>query len=116
MPGDLSALSAYIHWVTTLHGRRWRREHGRETAGHVYQSRYKSVPILTDEHLLIVLRYVEANPVRAGLVSSARDWPWSSRSRVPKRECAGAGRLAVACPANWDEQLIVGSQTSRCGP
>jgi putative transposase len=37
---------------------------------HVYQGRFKSFPVATDEHLLAVLRYVERNPLRAGLVAN----------------------------------------------
>jgi putative transposase len=48
-----------------------------------------------------VLRYIERNPVRAGLVASAIDWPWSSlRLRLSGR----AGKLAalpVTLPAGW---------------
>jgi putative transposase len=29
-------------------------------------------------HLMVAIRYVELNPVRAGLVGRAQDWPWSS--------------------------------------
>ena len=35
-------------------------------------------PIQQDEHLLSVVRYVERNPLRAGLVERAQDWRWSS--------------------------------------
>jgi putative transposase len=49
--------------------------------GHVYQGRFKSFPIAEDEHLLAVLRYVERNPRRAGLVERAEDWRWSSLYR-----------------------------------
>ena len=42
----------------------------------------------TDEHLLTVLRYVERNPVRAGIVERAVDWRWSSLNtwRTPGHE------------------------------
>ncbi|MCE5267945.1 MAG: hypothetical protein LLG00_08670 [Planctomycetaceae bacterium] len=46
--------------------------------GHLYQGTYKSFPIEEDEHLLAVLRYVERNALRAGLVERAEDWRWSS--------------------------------------
>ncbi|HUE71467.1 MAG TPA: hypothetical protein VMP01_11340, partial [Pirellulaceae bacterium] len=48
------------------------------TAGHVWQGRFKAFPIQADDHLLTVLRYVELNPFRAGLVRSVADWPWNS--------------------------------------
>jgi putative transposase len=43
----------------------------------VWQGRYYSCP-LDDTHLWEALRYTELNPVRAFLVTSAKDWPWSS--------------------------------------
>jgi putative transposase len=108
LPQDLPSLSAYMHWVTTLHGRQWRRDYGRDAPGHVYQGRYRSIPILTDEHLLVVLRYIEANPVRAGLVSSARDWPWSSRSKRAHREAPKPAPWPWPIPSNWEQQLDAG--------
>ena len=49
--------------------------------GHVYQGRFKSFPIAADEHLLAVLRYVDRNPLRAGLVRRAEEWRWGSLYR-----------------------------------
>jgi putative transposase len=49
--------------------------------GHVYQGRFKSFPVAADDHLLAVLRYVERNPLRAGLVERAEDWRWGSLHR-----------------------------------
>ena len=46
--------------------------------GHLYQGRYKSFPVQSDPYYLQVLRYIEANPVRAGLVRDAGRWAWSS--------------------------------------
>lgn len=46
-------------------------------AGHLWQGRYYSCPLETN-HLWKALRYVELNPVRAGLVRTAKDWRWSS--------------------------------------
>ena len=43
-----------------------------------YQGRFKSFPIQQDIHLLTVLRYVERNPLRAGLVKRAQDYLWGS--------------------------------------
>jgi putative transposase len=45
--------------------------------GHLWQERFHSFP-LDESHLLAAARYVERNPVRAGLVRLAEDWPWSS--------------------------------------
>lgn len=46
-------------------------------SGHLWQGRFYSCA-LDDAHLWAAVRYVERNPVRAGLVHRAEDWPWSS--------------------------------------
>ena len=52
------------------------RRHGR--VGHVLQGRYKSILVDKDSYLLELCRYVILNPVRAGLVDSVSQSPWSS--------------------------------------
>lgn len=46
--------------------------------GHVFQGRYKAILVQKETYLLELARYVVLNPVRAGMVRSVRDWPWSS--------------------------------------
>jgi putative transposase len=76
-------LSKSLHWLTTTHSK---RHHARKKTvgyGHVYQGRYKSFHIQVDRHLLSVLKYIERNPVRAGLCKNAEDWRWgSARHRI----------------------------------
>ena len=69
-------LSRWMQWLTTSHVRRYRQHY--RGSGHVWQDRYKSFPIEADDHLHIVLRYIERNALRADLVRHAQDWPWSS--------------------------------------
>ena len=57
---------------------RWRKANDTVGEGAVYQGRYKAIPVHTEEHFLTVARYVERNPLRAGLVERAEDWRWSS--------------------------------------
>ncbi len=45
--------------------------------GHLWQERFYSV-VMSDQHLLLGARYVEMNPVRAGLCANPEDWKWSS--------------------------------------
>jgi len=45
--------------------------------GHLWQERFYST-VMDEGHALAALRYVELNPVRAGLCSKADEWPWSS--------------------------------------
>jgi len=49
----------------------------RDQTGHLWQSRFFSNP-MDDTYGWVALRYIELNPVRAGLVKNAWDWPWSS--------------------------------------
>ena len=46
--------------------------------GHLFQGRFKSIPIHSDAQLLECGRYIERNPVRAGLVKHPADWDYSS--------------------------------------
>jgi putative transposase len=73
-------LSRWMHWLLTAHVRRYLRCY--HSSGHVWQGRFKAFPIQEDDHLLTVLRYVERNPLRAGLVPHAADWPYSSLHRT----------------------------------
>jgi putative transposase len=52
------------------------RRHSR--VGHVLQGRFDGILVERESHFLEVARYVALNPVRAKLVRSAREWPWSS--------------------------------------
>jgi REP-associated tyrosine transposase len=71
-------LSDFMQWLTSTHSKRWHVHHQTRGTGSVYQGRFKSFPVQTDSHFLTVCRYVEQNPLRAGLVQRAEDWAWSS--------------------------------------
>jgi putative transposase len=49
-----------------------------KTTGHVFQGRYKAILVDKESYLLELARYVVLNPVRAHMVESPEDWPWSS--------------------------------------
>ncbi len=73
-------LSHLMHWVTGTHAQRWHAAHGTRGTGSLYQGRFMALPVQTERYFLRVCRYVERNPLRAGLVSKAEDWTWSSLS------------------------------------
>jgi putative transposase len=77
------ALSEYMRWTMNVHVRRYRKHYGSTGYGHLYQDRFKNFVIEMDDdvHMLTVMRYVEANALRARLVKRAEDWPWSSLQR-----------------------------------
>ena len=47
-------------------------------SGTLWEGRYRSTLIQTERYLLACMAYIDLNPVRAGLVAQARDYPWSS--------------------------------------
>ena len=82
--------------------------------GHLFQSRFASYP-MDDAHLLAAIRYVENNPVAAGLVEQAEDWLWSSaRSHVEGVRVADDPLTDVAAlnlrVRNWRAMLQHGWQ------
>ena len=71
------AINARFHWT-----------------GHLFQGRFGAV-VMDEPHLLAATRYIALNPVAAGLVSRAEDWPWSSA----RAHLAGEDdELATAAP------------------
>jgi putative transposase len=99
-------LSAFLQQMTNTHVKRW-QQHRQETGyGHLYQGRFKSFPVQTEEYFYQVMRYVERNALRANLVHNAADWRWSSlRYRTgPERETNGdrpLEMLSQAVLADW---------------
>ena len=71
-------LSRFMLRLTTAHVRRHHAHYHNEGGGHLYQGRFKSFPTQDDHHLLVLMRYVESNAVRAGLVQDAARWRWCS--------------------------------------
>jgi putative transposase len=49
-----------------------------DRSGHLFQNRFKSFVIETEEHFERALEYVHTNPVAAGLCASVADWPWTA--------------------------------------
>ena len=75
VPYDRRALSMFFSEVHKRYARRTNLLN--DWKGHLWQQRFYSVA-MDEQHCTAAMRYVELNPVRAGLVSQARDWPWSS--------------------------------------
>jgi putative transposase len=62
------------------------------------------LPVEQDEYFLTVCRYVERNPLRAGLVARVEDWPWSSlwqRTQEVANDRPTLSPWPVACPVDW---------------
>ena len=83
-------LAALMHPLLSWYAHRynWRRQ----KQGHVFQARYQSLPLEREAHLLELVRYIHLNPVRAGLVESPDEYPYSSHSAY----CGQKGPAALA--------------------
>jgi len=99
-------ISRIVQSLLVSHTQRYHRFHG--GGGHVWQGRFKSPVIQDDDHLLAVLRYIEANPLRAGMVERAGEYRWSSFA------CHGDGRTdaLLTLPAAY-EALAAGVAARR---
>ena len=69
-------LSKGMKYVNGVYTQYYNRRHRR--VGHIFQGRYKGILVESESYLLELARYIVLNPVRARIVRSARDWPWSS--------------------------------------
>lgn len=69
-------LSEGMHRLNWLYALRFNERYGH--VGHLFEARFGSQAIETEEHLVSALSYVVLNPVRAGLCDDPADWPWSS--------------------------------------
>jgi len=84
-PGTDESLGRWMGWVGVTHVRRHHEHYHRRGGGHLYQGRFKSFPVAEDDYYLTLCRYVEANPLRAGLVQRAEEWRWSGLWRRTHR-------------------------------
>lgn len=75
-PEREGSLSRMMQWVMTSHVRNYHRKN--KTSGHVWQGRYKSFIVEKESYYISLMRYIEANALRAGLVNKAQEWRYGS--------------------------------------
>jgi putative transposase len=88
-------VGAGMQRLNGLYAQAFNRRHGFK--GHLFEERYWSPLVETDEHMFEVMRYVVLNPVRAGICALPHQWPWSSyratAGLAPKPQFLDLGRL-----------------------
>lgn len=77
-PSDETGLARVMQWVGRHYVPYFNIKYQR--AGTLWQGRYKATVIDSEQYFLICSKYIELNPVRAGLVAQPGDYPWSSFS------------------------------------
>jgi putative transposase len=75
-PQDDVGLPLMMQHVGRSYVRRFNKTHQR--TGTLFEGRYKSTLIQTERYLLACMAYIDLNPVRAGMVPTVQDYPWSS--------------------------------------
>ena len=114
-PAEDGQVSVFLHLLTLTHASRWRVARGTLGHGAVYQGRFKSFPVQSDDHVARVCRYVERTPLRAGLVQRAEEWPWGSLCHRLQGDPAG---LLDAGPVEIPAERTIPAPARRgnCGP
>jgi putative transposase len=103
-PRNDTDVARWAHWLFTTHARRFHKRHG--TSGRVWQGRFKASIVQSDEHLLKLIRYVERNALRSGLVKRAEHWEWGSLSwRARRHPAYPLASSPVPLPSAWVEYV-----------
>ena len=69
-------LANYMKCVNLSYGTYFRKKY--MSVGYLYQGRYKSIIVENNKYLLECARYIEYNPVKAGLIEKVEEYRWSS--------------------------------------
>lgn len=111
VPETADGLRATLSRVHTTYSQRINASQGLD--GHLFQGRFASYP-MDDGHLFVAARYIENNPVRAGLVAEAADWPWSSARAHLGLGSDGVTDIAAlgSHVANWRAMLARGLEAA----
>jgi putative transposase len=75
-PSDETGLGRMMQWVGRYYVPYFNYKYGR--VGTLWQGRYKATVIDSERYFMICSRYIELNPVRAGMVASPAEYRWSS--------------------------------------
>lgn len=95
-PSDVTGLASTLQALGRDYVRAFNRRHGR--TGTLWEGRFRSSLIEPGPWVLRLLRYVELNPVRAGLVDQAMDYEWSSHRALAS---GAALTMTHAAPEYW---------------
>ncbi len=89
-PGDADTVSRLMQWLGRNYVQRFNRRHGR--TGTLWEGRFHANLIDSARYFLGCSRYIDQNPVRAGIVRSAASYRWSSHARLA---CGTADELVT---------------------
>lgn len=111
IPAAEDGLRGALAGTHTAYSQRINRQ--QSLSGHLFQGRFQSYP-MDDTHLMVAVRYVEQNPVAAGMVLRAEDWRWSSaRAHMGLHDDMLTDVEALGSHvSNWQAMLVDGLEAA----
>lgn len=73
---DQNGLSYFMKRLSVRYAQYYKRKY--EHIGHLFQDRFKSIPVEDEDYLLATYRYIAQNPVKARICKDLKDYPWGS--------------------------------------
>ena len=93
-----------MHWISSSYVRYYNKRY--KISGHLWQGRYKSFIVEQDSYLLVLLKYVEANPKRAKIVKLCQEYKYSSSySRINNIKDELVNIPPIELPNNWNKYI-----------
>lgn len=97
-------LSKALHLISSSYVRYYNRKY--KISGHLWQGRYKSFIVEQDSYLLVLLKYVEANPKRAKIVKQCEVYKYSSAyKRVNNIFDELVSDIPINLPNDWSSYI-----------
>ncbi len=100
-------LSEGMQYLNGGYARRTNAVYGR--TGHLFRNRFWSESVESEDQLLVAVRYVVLNPVRAGLCSTPERWRWSGH-----RACAGLDEAPAFLAVDYVLRLFGNRRAEAC--
>jgi putative transposase len=111
VPATADGLRATLASTHTTYAQRINQQ--QEASGHLFQGRYASYA-MDDAHMMVAARYIENNPVKAGMAACAEEWRWSSARAHISGQSDGLTDVAALAQhiKNWAAMLANGLEAA----
>ena len=103
VPQREGSLSRLMQWVMTSHVRYYHKKN--KTSGHVWQGRYKSFIVEQESYYVTLIRYIEANALRAKLIDRAETWEYGSLHDRISNGTTIIHEPSMILPDDWTEYV-----------
>lgn len=105
-PGTAEALGKTFQSAGRRYVQYFNRAYGR--SGTLWEGRYRATVVDSAHYLFTVMRYIELNPLRAGMVAQPEDYPWSSY----RHNALGEGGANFDWLSPHEEYLAMGASAA----